>query len=136
MDVYLRLTHSQLDIQLENVLLTEPKKQQQLNELLAQLLHIRNELTQLESREREAKNAAASAATRDSNKDETSSPKKALKTKNKGEKSSPRKESTNEETIKQQLPTTSGGPVEKEKSKGGGGSRLLKNTLKSLKKNL
>uniref|UniRef100_A0A915LQC5 LIM zinc-binding domain-containing protein n=2 Tax=Meloidogyne incognita group TaxID=654580 RepID=A0A915LQC5_MELJA len=135
MDVYLRLTHSQLDIQLENVLLTEPKKQQQLNELLAQLLHIRNELTQLESREREAKNAAASAATRDSNKEETSPPKKALKTKNKGEKS-PRKESTNEETIQQQLPTTSGGPVEKEKSKGGGGSRLLKNTLKSLKKNL
>jgi len=31
-------------------------------------LHIRNELTQLESREREAKNAAASAANRDSNK--------------------------------------------------------------------
>ena len=67
--------------------------------------------------------------------EETSPPKKALKTKNKGEKS-PRKESTNEETIQQQLPTTSGGPVEKEKSKGGGGSRLLKNTLKSLKKNL
>ena len=32
-------------------------RQQQLNELLAQLLNIRNELTQLESREREAKNA-------------------------------------------------------------------------------
>lgn len=134
MDVYLRLTHSQLDIQLENVSLNgDGNKQQQLNELLAQLLHIRNELTQLESKEREAKNAAA--ATRDANKDETSTIKKALK--NKGEKSSPRKDVINEGPLQQQnlegTPTTSG-TIEKEKSKGG--SRLLKNTLKSLKKNL
>nr|CAD2193818.1 unnamed protein product [Meloidogyne enterolobii] len=35
MDVYLRLTHSQLDIQLENVLLTEPKKQTTIKRIIS-----------------------------------------------------------------------------------------------------